>query len=316
MIAVTSTVAVAMADGTFTIEPNIDPPPLAALAAADAAEAQRRDPAALRQRLAFASTIGDILAVLGAATDLAEMLKETKAKKAARKRLKPKERAVELAADAAARTEIAEIVARAQRQGGLLLEQMVKRGEIGQVRDSGRRATFLDFGIDKRMRARMKARAAVPEDEFESRLAARRPVRAAGAKPVPLSSLKMRVTPWFADVDGTLTRYVYNSADEIEVPTTPSSGELIIPPAARGADMAAYQRQFSLWQWLGSKDDWVSVGDMAANTGQAVPAYAGMNPVYRERVLLRDVGRLVKLDLLETRMSKRRGRHAREVRRV
>jgi hypothetical protein len=163
-------------------------PSLAALAAADAEEAERRDPAALRRRLEEAESIEAVLKVIGEVTALVTALKVAKA-------------------DAVDINKAAEVLTRGERRCGLSLAEMARRREVGQVRDHGRRRTFASLGVSTKMRERMKARAAVPEAEFEARLAAKAAAVAVGKKQAPPAErVKMLLSPWTRDELGNASR--------------------------------------------------------------------------------------------------------------
>ena len=138
--------SVPLAGGTFSIAPTT--PSLADLAAADAAEAERRhDPAALRRQLEAAERIDQIIAVIKVATEMVDALKATNAGP------------VEI-------NEAAELVLRGERRGAEMVAAMIEAGEIGSGKG---RKTFATLGVDKKLRERFKRLAAIDEEAFERR---------------------------------------------------------------------------------------------------------------------------------------------------
>ena len=156
--------------------------------------------AALRQRLADAARTDQIFAVINAAAALAEEAKRAK--------------------DGVRCNEALEVMARAERKGGELLAEMLARGEIGTRRGQ---LTYGALGFSKTtsQRDRWKQLAAIPEAEFEAKLAAKRRAAAAGTRLPPVEQTKMCRTPWVRDANGVLTREIYavDAAAEVEAPT-------------------------------------------------------------------------------------------------
>lgn len=307
--------SVPLAGGTFSIAPTT--PSLADLAAADAAEAERRhDPAALRRQLEAAERIDQIIAVIKVATEMVDALKATNAGP------------VEI-------NEAAELVLRGERRGAEMVAAMIEAGEIGSGKG---RKTFATLGVDKKLRERFKRLAAIDEEAFERQLA-RAAAAAAGVKShVPFSAIKMTITKWRVDPeDGLLTRRIFQGDADDELPTKPKAETpkpiikqestakptpadivgLIVPPGSRaGADRVARERQRALFEWLRDRDC-VAIADLATTVHIEVPAYTPMMAsVYRQRVLHRDVAKLEKLGLVVTKLGKWRGKHARMVRRA
>ncbi len=114
----------------------------------------------------------------------------------------------------------------------------------------------------------------------------------------PLSIVTQKVTSWTTDEQGNLHRECYAVVIDGDTVTR------VVPAGAhKGADTTAYRRQLAIYEALDGKH-WTAVDDLALQFAVA------------DRTALRDVARLHRLGLVETRMGTRRGRHAREVRRV
>jgi DNA-binding MarR family transcriptional regulator len=281
-----------IAGGVFTItSPEATTPALADLAAADAAEVERRrDPSDLRRRLEAATTIAAVLEIIAASTSLLTTLKDCKASV--------------MDVNAAA-----ELLLRAERRGGEIIGEMLERGEIGCGK--GMR-TYAALNINKKLRQRFNRVSLIEESEFERRLA-RAAAVASGVRQrhVPVSAIKMHISKWYVE-NGVRTRQIFAAgtnpaaveaaAPEPE-PTPPDIIMMIVPPGAdKGAEVAAYRRQLAIYQALGQ--DWFAVDDIARRFGIA------------ERTAHRYVARLVRLGLgVETRMSTRNHKYSRQVRR-